>query len=348
MISNRSRSKEWIMGMQKIAKGRDPILIEKMILALTLLESLRLSGLEFIFKGGTAVTLLLRRTGRFSIDIDLILPKQQSLDAVFRFVIGQRALYRYEESVRPGDLPKQHYKFFFHSVIQDQESHIMLDILYDENPYPRLTQADVSTPLLLIEGNATKVSCPTVECLLGDKLTAFAPHTTGIQYGKGKEMEIAKQLFDISELFDLASDIVLIRTTFERTATKELAYRRLPELTPRDVVLDSFQSARTIGARGSVRPREWVELIEGIKKLAAFVYSKNFTLDTALVCASKVAYLDGLILSKARNIGRFNANIDLSAWTITNPEYSKLNKLKKITPEGFFYFYQALRLIEQS
>ena len=30
----------------------------------------------------------------------------------------------------------------------------------------------------------------------GDKLTAFAPHTTGILLGTGKELEIAKQRID--------------------------------------------------------------------------------------------------------------------------------------------------------
>ena len=59
MISKQARSKEWIMGIRKVAAGRDPILIEKMIMALTLVENLHLSGLDFIFKGGTSLILLL-------------------------------------------------------------------------------------------------------------------------------------------------------------------------------------------------------------------------------------------------------------------------------------------------
>jgi hypothetical protein len=38
------------MGIRKVSPGKDPILIEKMIMALTLAESLKLAGLEFIFK----------------------------------------------------------------------------------------------------------------------------------------------------------------------------------------------------------------------------------------------------------------------------------------------------------
>jgi hypothetical protein len=36
------------------------------------------------------------------------------------------------------------------------------------------------------------VTVPTVDWLLGDKLTAFAPNTTGIPYKVGKETEIIK------------------------------------------------------------------------------------------------------------------------------------------------------------
>ena len=92
-----------------------------MIMALTLVENLRLSRLDFIFKGGTSVMLLLGKPSRFSIDIDVVLPKSQNLLPFFESVIDQGAFYRYEENCRPGELPKQHYKFFFNSVIQTRK-----------------------------------------------------------------------------------------------------------------------------------------------------------------------------------------------------------------------------------
>jgi len=346
MISNQSRTKEWIMQTRKIAAGKDPILIEKMIMALTLVENLRLSGLDFIFKGGTSLTLLLGKPSRFSIDIDIVLAKPQNLPPFFESVVDQGVFYRYEENRRPGELPKQHYKFFFHSVIQNKESHILLDILFDEHPYPGLIEVKIDSPLLSVEGQRTDVTCPVVECLLGDKLTAFAPNTTGIQYGLGKDIEMAKQLFDIGSLFDVASDVDLIRKTFEWTAIKELAYRGMPELAPTDVLLDSFQTACLIGTRGAIADEEYAELMSGLKKLTAFVYSTTFTIDTAIVCASKVAYLAGLILKQISRIARFQTNIDISSWIISNPEYAKLNKIKKTSPEAFFYFYQALKLLQ--
>ena len=41
-----------------------------------------------------------------------------------------------------------------------------------------------------------------MDCILGDKLTAFAPYTIGIPFGVDKELEIIKQLNDIACLFD--------------------------------------------------------------------------------------------------------------------------------------------------
>ena len=48
------------MGIRETAFGRAPILIEKLIMALTLLENLRNSGLDFVFKGGTSLILLFK------------------------------------------------------------------------------------------------------------------------------------------------------------------------------------------------------------------------------------------------------------------------------------------------
>jgi hypothetical protein len=55
------------------------------------------------------------------------------------------------------------------------------------------------------------VRLPTIESLLGDKLTAFAPTTVGVQLRTdegqpGELMQVAKQLFDIGTLFEAATN----------------------------------------------------------------------------------------------------------------------------------------------
>jgi len=342
MISAQSRTPEWIMGIREGSRGKDPILIEKMIMALTLVEELCLSELDFIFKGGSSLLLLLGTPRRFSIDIDILVNKKLNLDDYFQAVLEKGVFHRFEENRRTGELPKQHYKFFFNSVIESRESHILLDILFEENPYARLQDVKLQSPLISIEGKASKVTCPTVEGLLGDKLTAFAPHTTGILYGAGKELEIAKQLFDIGILFDSATDVSLVGQAFKDVAATQLVYRNLHKLKPADILQDAFDTACMIGMRGSAAGDEYAELSEGFKKLAAFIYSGHFSIDTAILCAAKTAYLAALLLKREDSIKRFGPGQELATWMISNPDYNKLNKVKKTSPEAFYYYYRAL------
>ncbi|MBU4293571.1 MAG: nucleotidyl transferase AbiEii/AbiGii toxin family protein [Actinobacteria bacterium] len=79
MIEETTFTKDWINQIsneyKKSKKRADPALIEKATKALHLLESLTLTDLQFIFKGGTALLLLLDEMHRFSIDIDIIIEK---------------------------------------------------------------------------------------------------------------------------------------------------------------------------------------------------------------------------------------------------------------------------------
>ncbi len=348
MISGQSCTKEWIMGIREASPKSDPILIEKMIMALVLVEHLERSGLEFIFKGGTSLILLLGIPQRFSIDIDIVLPDSRNLEDCLQEVLSQGVFHRVEESKRASDLPKRHYRFYFNSIIQQKESHILLDVLFEKNPYPRLQEVELISDLISVEGETTKIVCPVLEGLLGDKLTAFAPHTTGIRFGVNKELEMAKQLFDVAILFDAVSEVEMVAAAFTNIACQELAYRALDGLTPEDVLMDAFNTAVLIGMRGPSSNHEYAELIDGFKKLAGFIYSGFFSLDSAILCASKAAYLSALIMKRLGSASRFDHGLDLSAWSIANPDYNRLNKLKKTSPEAFYYFYQALALMDLS
>jgi len=57
MIDISSIAADWFVSKQK-QYNRDPSLIESMVHALYLLERLKLTGLDFIFKGGTCLILL--------------------------------------------------------------------------------------------------------------------------------------------------------------------------------------------------------------------------------------------------------------------------------------------------
>jgi len=74
MIKEKCFTEKWLDSFKKQAAHRriDKIILEKMIYALHLLEQLKINGLDFTFKGGTSLVLLLEEENRFSIDTDII------------------------------------------------------------------------------------------------------------------------------------------------------------------------------------------------------------------------------------------------------------------------------------
>ena len=189
------------------------------------------------------------------------------------------------------------------------------------------------------------VKVPCIEDLLGDKLTAFAPNSTGIPYYKGEDsmsMEIIKQLYDIGNLFDRSKNLKIVKETFFRFSRTELVYRKANEKTEKDVLEDIFQTALCITSRGELGRGDFEELQSGIRRVAGFIFSENYHIEKAIVSASKASYLSVLILSEKTEIEKFDNPMQIKDWTISNPSYNKLNKLKKTNPEAFFYWYKTV------
>ena len=323
MISSRTREIDWINKIRANSQiPTDPILIEKMILALVLLENLQNSGLDFVFKGGTCMLLVLGAPRRFSIDIDIVVNPEEGLDAALQSIIQQGVFHRFEEDERASAIPKRHYKFHYTSEVEGRESSILLDVLFEKDPYLVYQRVPLETEFIILDGEPSFIKCPVQDCLLGDKLTAFAPNSTGILYDQRKELEIIKQLYDIGLLFDVVTDVGLIGKSFHTIASKEMAYRKLTSLSTDDVLTDIFETACLIGMRGFNADDKYAQLQSGIKKLAGFIYGKHFTLDSAILSAAKAAYLASLIRSGASEISHFDPGIDLSELLIHDPLYT--------------------------
>jgi predicted nucleotidyltransferase component of viral defense system len=126
MIKDKCFSIEWYDQFKKQEKHKriDKIILEKMIYALHLLERLKANGLDFVFKGGTSLVLLLKEGNRFSIDIDIICKTdRKDLEDILNKVIESSHFTEWKlddhRSYKPG-VPKAHYKFSFDTrQIQD-------------------------------------------------------------------------------------------------------------------------------------------------------------------------------------------------------------------------------------
>ena len=67
-----------------------------------------------------------------------------------------------------------------------------MDVLFEETHYVNVIEAPIQSRFLKQQGEPVMVKLPSKEDLLGDKLTAFAPHTTGIPFFKGDKTVYAE------------------------------------------------------------------------------------------------------------------------------------------------------------
>lgn len=224
MILAETFSRDWLLTIAKrFAKPVDLKLLEKVVWALHLLEQLPRQNLPFVFKGGTSLILHHEQPRRFSIDVDIIMPERLDLTPHFDALVESSTFVRWDDDsdrTSHAGVPVGHYKFYYISQVDPQHplEPILLDILFAQANYPQLVDKAIQHPWISTIEPLTFVRLPDTDCLLGDKLTAFAPNTTGILYTKKRPAEIIKQLFDVGHLFDVATDLAIIGQAFTHTA----------------------------------------------------------------------------------------------------------------------------------
>ena len=193
---------------------------------------------------------------------------------------------------------------------------------------------------------------PTINTYFGDKLTAFAPNTIGIPYGRNKSMEIIKQLFDLAILFEHITDLKEIGQTYKNISQIEAAYRDIK--TPINIFLDdsintSFLICQ-LNFRGSIKDKYTKELRDGITRVKSHVLNGKYSHLNAKEDASKVACIASLIRDNRLNIDIKGLKLDKKyigkIKDINLPdEFNILNKLKVVSPESFYLWAIATKTI---
>lgn len=93
---------------------------------------------------------------------------------------------------------------------------------------------------------------------------------------------------------------------------------------------------------------ELSEVNTGINQFRHYVFRGTFGLMDAKLAASKAACLAAIILTDYKGeIQRFNPEIPLTDYLITNPDYDSLNKHLKIVAGGepLYYWNRTLQII---
>lgn len=370
MIDKASLSAQWLEEKRKQYK-KDPGIIEGMIHALYLLDQLKLTGLDFIFKGGTSLVLLMERPLRFSVDIDIIVKPELTRDVLESYlnkIIESSEFLKLEldekRSYKVG-IPKAHYKFIYSSnvstknkegkIIVNPEREILLDVLFVHNPYPVLLEREIKTEWAVIDGNPLTVTTPDINSIAGDKLVAFAPTTTGVPYGLDKEKEIVKQLFDVGNLFPLIDNMEIFIKSYNSSAASEMKYRPERNITSvEDILKDTIATGIIIAKREFHAPDDedskvkYSEINKGINQFTHFVFEGSFRIDHAQVASARAAYLAAVILTGfVDKLEIFDEKMTLEEYLITHPEYNFLNKRLKFIAKGeaLFYWHRTVKLL---
>lgn len=252
MIDNITFTKEHISTIKQKHPHLDQFIIERTIFAFGLLEALVRVELPFIFKGGTSLILLLNKPYRLSTDIDIIVDPKIDIEPYLDKATKIFPFIKKEEQRRKGknEIVKSHYKFYYHSPSTEDNISILLDVLYEKHGYSKLMKKQIKNELIITKDTLYEVTVPTIESILGDKLTAFAPYTTGIEFEyinkRGeiveRKLEVVKQFLDVSKLIEEAKNFEDVKTSYLNVVLQEISYRGL-NITPEEALKDTFDGA---------------------------------------------------------------------------------------------------------
>ncbi len=365
MINLKSVSKEHILEQSKRLGIQDPAVLERTIHAFILLERLALSRMDFLFKGGTALMLLLENPRRVSVDIDIIctVPKEK-FETAMREWVRHPPFIKWEADERESDRepPKRrHYKLYYNAACGGfRNPYVLLDVVEEEcgiiAEYTVKKAVDCS--FLSLEGNAVRVATPVPEALLGDKLTAFAPNTTGVRFNNPRLLEdtshqVFKQLFDIAQLFDVMSDFAIVRKTYLHVVHREAKYktiRNVPESVLQDTLKTAFDIC-TFDVRKAKLPKEYEDCIRGgIMKMASdLINGAPFSIAEAKAAAAagKAAYLAAHLLVGQTRISRYPPTPELLSSLKNNRFQGSLGILDRLkgNAETYWYWCEVVRLL---
>lgn len=346
MIDKSTFSLEHIKTLEK-GSGAQIVIIERTMFAFGLLEAISQTGLPFIFKGGSCLMVLLKEPKRFSTDIDIIVPPVTDIDDYIAKAGKIFPFFHVEENFRAkkNNIEKRHFKFLYISPLNENPVTVLLDVLFEENHYSSITKKTLGNKLLLTDGQDVEVSIPGINCILGDKLTAFAPHTTGIGINDKKELEIIKQMFDCATLLREITDFSEVKNTYKEIAKVELAYRGL-KIDYKEVLLDTINAAAVIIGRGSLYKSEDIAVYTtGIRAIGSHLLSKKYDFSTAGFDAAQVMYLAANILADSSEFTLIKDSSVYNDTKIENKEFSSLNPLRKISLDTYAYIVEATKLL---
>lgn len=200
--------------------------------------------------------------------------------------------------------------------------------------------------MLLTEGDDLSVIIPDVNSILGDKLTAFAPHTTGIPFGVNKELEILKQLFDCGSLFDAMNNYAEVRDSYNKIVRAEMEYRGLL-LSPKEVLMDTIEGCLSIASRGQLYGEEYLYYKDGISRIRNHILGGKFNGEIAGAYASRVLYLAASILVGTNSVMKITSADEYAEQRIGLLKPKSFSYLRIVDPIAYGYIIEAEKFLQE-
>ena len=300
MISKKCFTEEWILEVKGNERS-DQSIIEKQIYALHLLEELNIEFSYFIFKGGTALSLISDTFPRFSVDIDILVePRRKEFFTIKNLdkIISHSEFKSVEENYRQPkhNIDKQHFEFYYDGVY-GENLYILLDVVYAKSNYSDISLLEVKNRLIDIEGIISKVQVPSIHDLLSDKLCAFAPSTIGKKLGDGRDVEVIKQMYDVAYLFDHYPLNPTFHSIYKAIASQEIENRNLI-ITYKETAVDTILTSLNIITEGKIEKKQYPLLRSAIRRFGSFVRDYSFNVEKAKLCAINNLYAALLVLTE--------------------------------------------------
>lgn len=350
MITKESFALEHIEEMAK-KLNVDKQYVEKNIFALSLVETLRDVKLDFVFKGGTSLTLLLDTFQRLSTDVDIAVPTDTDLNHYINEAEKHFPFRHSEIDARPArnGILKRHFKFYYDSPIGIRDNYILLDVLFQDHVYSKTIDKRIDNSLLLTKEPYITLKLPTIDSLLGDKLTAFAPHTIGVPMFDDRRVSVCKQFYDVASLFDKFENSEDVINAYYEIAAVEITYHSRDDgnsIEPEEALKDTIEVALTIASRGMINKHYYDYFLLGLNGLRPIVRGGRYNFEMAVLPACKIIYLAACVLNKCE-IERVDKPDDYRNFNISQTKYGKLQAIRKADRLGFAYLVKAMLLLDK-
>jgi hypothetical protein len=254
---------------------------------------------------------------------------------------------------------RRHFKFYYRSAIGKRpEVPILLDVVEEARIHHQIIERPIQTSFLKPE-REIMVKLPTLESLLGDKLTAFAPHTTGVPFYKrsGEEQlqQVAKQLFDVGVLFEAATDFDSVAKSYTAISAQESEYRG-SQFSREAALNDTWQAclATTASRQRDIAAYADAKLLQsGFQSLRGHLTWPGFaaTQEPKRTIAARAAVLVAHLrvgvpfdFAAHRYSGSAEQNAALMATTLNGTPLAWIEGVRAVNPEAYYYWYHAIQL----